>query len=106
MPHTEYAVRSEDGKITFRSKPWAFAAAQQFAQEHGGVIISREVERIERATDWREISPESVLPTIADCTCVFSCADDPATACSLSGQFHVHPESGACPLHPEAPGDL
>lgn len=47
----------------------------------------------------------------ADCTCVYSCADDPATACSLSGVWHVHPDTGSgvfgpCPVHPEAPGDL
>ena len=42
---------------------------------------------------------------IEACTCVYSCADDPATACSLSGEFHVHPDSGECPLHPDAPGD-
>lgn len=50
---------------------------------------------------------------IADCTCVYSCADDPATACSLSGEWHVHPDSrsfpgtfGPCPVHPDAPGDI
>jgi hypothetical protein len=45
------------------------------------------------------------------CTCVYSCADDPPTACSLSGEWHVHPDDGrglfgACPEHPDAPGDL
>lgn len=29
--------------------------------------------------------------TIADCTCLYSCADDPREACSLSGEWHVHP---------------
>lgn len=47
----------------------------------------------------------------ADCTCVVSCADDPDTACSLSGRPHVHPDDGTgvlgpCPVHPDAPGDL
>lgn len=46
-----------------------------------------------------------------DCTCVVSCADDPATMCSLSGENHVHPDDGTgtfgpCPVHPDAPGDL
>lgn len=46
-----------------------------------------------------------------ECRCVFSCADDPATACSLSGEFHTHPDDGsdifgACPAHPDAPGDV
>lgn len=46
----------------------------------------------------------------AACTCVVSCADDPATACSLSGISHVHPDDGRgifgpCPVHPDAPGD-
>lgn len=45
------------------------------------------------------------------CRCVFSCADDPPTMCSLSGQWHVHPDAGndifgPCPEHPDAPGDL
>ncbi|NML55086.1 hypothetical protein HHL19_35845 [Streptomyces sp. R302] len=46
------------------------------------------------------------------CRCLVSCADDPATACSLSGREHVHPEIpslpgvfGPCPQHPDAPGD-
>ncbi|MFE7072640.1 hypothetical protein ACFU96_21415 [Streptomyces sp. NPDC057620] len=46
------------------------------------------------------------------CLCVVSCAEDPATACSLSGQQHVHPAIpgqtgvyGPCPMHPDAPGD-
>lgn len=48
---------------------------------------------------------------IGDCTCVHTCAEDPATACSLSGDWHVHPNCypgdvmGPCPLHPDAPGD-
>lgn len=41
----------------------------------------------------------------ADCECRFSCADDPRTACSLSGQWHVHPGE-PCYVHPNAPGDL
>jgi hypothetical protein len=50
-------------------------------------------------------------PDIGDCTCLYSCADDPASACSLSGDWHVHPQdargvTGPCPLHPDAPGDL
>lgn len=55
------------------------------------------------------------VPTIFDeaayCLCVTSCADHPPTACSLSGEPHVHPDDGsdtfgACPIHPDAPGDL
>lgn len=47
----------------------------------------------------------------SECTCVVSCAEDPATACSLSGRPHVHPDDGRgifgpCPEHPDAPGDL
>lgn len=47
-----------------------------------------------------------------ECTCLHTCAEDPASACSLSGRWHVHPSQflwdglGACPVHPEAPGDL
>lgn len=45
------------------------------------------------------------------CRCVTSCEEDPDTACSLSGQPHVHPDDGSdtfgpCPAHPDAPGDL
>ncbi|MEU1275629.1 hypothetical protein [Streptomyces sp. NPDC005799] len=46
------------------------------------------------------------------CLCVVSCDEDPATACGLSGQQHVHPAIpgrpgvyGPCPVHPDAPGD-
>lgn len=48
---------------------------------------------------------------MTDCTCVTSCADDPRSACSLSGEPHVHPSRfpgdgfGRCPEHPDAPGD-
>lgn len=38
------------------------------------------------------------------CACYHTCADDPATACSLSGDFHVH-AGEPCPVHPDAPGD-
>lgn len=53
----------------------------------------------------------TVFDAAAACTCVMSCADDPASACSLSGTWHVHPNSypgdvfGPCPVHPDAPGD-
>ena len=40
----------------------------------------------------------------SDCTCVHTCAEDPPTACSLSGEWHVHP-GDPCPVHPDAPGD-
>lgn len=51
------------------------------------------------------------LPAVmTECTCVESCGGDPATACSLSGEPHVHPDDssgifGPCPVHPDAPGD-
>ena len=59
----------------------------------------------------RKQTAAHALAEAAACTCVFSCADDPATRCSLSGQFHVHPDDGTgvfgpCPVHPDAPGDL
>lgn len=51
-------------------------------------------------------------PTSVECTCVHDCANDPATRCSLSGDWHVHPDDpqwpgifGPCPIHPDAPGD-
>jgi len=42
---------------------------------------------------------------IAECACVVDCAEHPPTACSLSGEPHVHPDLGRCPIHPDAPGD-
>lgn len=51
---------------------------------------------------------QSAFPTslreAAACECIYSCADDPATECSLSGQWHVHP-GWPCAVHPDAPGD-
>jgi hypothetical protein len=52
-----------------------------------------------------------VAPRDDECRCVVSCADDPPTMCSLSGEPHVHPDDGSdtfgrCPVHPDAPGDL
>lgn len=50
--------------------------------------------------------------TTAECTCVYSCADDPETRCSLSGRWHAHPDDpqrpgcfGPCPQHHGVPGD-
>lgn len=40
----------------------------------------------------------------AECLCIVDCDDDPDTACSLSGDWHVHPGE-PCPVHPDAPGD-
>jgi hypothetical protein len=54
----------------------------------------------------------TIETAMRECTCVYSCADGPATECSHSGEFHVHPSEypgdglGACPSHPDAPGDL
>jgi hypothetical protein len=57
-------------------------------------------------------STNSDYDEIDACTCVEFCDQDPATACSLSGQPHVHPEIpghpgvyGPCPVHPDRPGD-
>jgi hypothetical protein len=38
------------------------------------------------------------------CECYLDCAEDPDNACSLSGDWHVHPGE-PCPVHPDAPGD-
>lgn len=40
----------------------------------------------------------------AACVCYHTCAEDPETACSLSGGFHVH-AGEPCSVHPDAPGD-
>lgn len=39
-----------------------------------------------------------------ECECIYDCADDSSTRCSLSGEWHVHPE-WPCTVHPDAPGD-
>lgn len=36
------------------------------------------------------------------CLCAYDCAADPATACGLSGTYHLHSEHGSCPTHPNA----
>jgi hypothetical protein len=57
--HTEFAVKDDtNGRILFRSKPWDFDAAAAFAAQFGGTVITRDVERSETATEWREVSPE------------------------------------------------
>jgi hypothetical protein len=38
------------------------------------------------------------------CECRRNCGDDPATKCSLDGEWHVHPGE-PCPVHPDAEGD-
>ena len=35
------------------------------------------------------------------CECVYDCAEEPATACSMTGDWHVH-VAGECPVHPDA----
>jgi hypothetical protein len=59
------------------------------------------------------MSPEerrALYRQVMECTCVENCAEDPRTACSLSGIPHVHPDDGSgtfgpCPVHPDRPGD-
>lgn len=62
-----------------------------------GVIVSGATE--DEVNDALE-----ALANEPTCECVHTCAEDPATACSLSGEFHVHPDQ-LCPVHPDAPGD-
>jgi hypothetical protein len=58
------------------------------------------------------VSSTDTYDEIDDCTCIEFCDEDPATACSLSGIPHVHPDLpgrpgiyGPCPVHPGRPGD-
>ncbi|WP_331762508.1 hypothetical protein OG612_45605 (plasmid) [Streptomyces sp. NBC_01527] len=66
----------------------------------------------EASFDGAEFAEMRLLPEPDECTCVITCAEDPASACALSGQRHVHPDPsglgtfGPCPEHPDAPGDL
>lgn len=47
-------------------------------------------------------NPPPAKPSKPACECRYSCADDWATACSLSGEWHLHP-GDSCPVHPDAP---
>jgi hypothetical protein len=60
-------------------------------------------ERAQYAEQWRQGEGAKNLRW-SDCTCIHTCAEDPPTACSLSGEWHVHP-GDPCPVHPDAPGD-
>jgi hypothetical protein len=116
---TEVAIMCADGEL------WTVDLAQR-ANNDGAPLVYREppvcVERELRGkimlplpgeairTDPKRFEP-SIGQGTAECRCVVSCADDPPTMCSLSGEAHVHPDNGsdtfgACPLHPDAPGDL
>lgn len=62
--------------------------------------------------DAAKVRRLSAAAAVDECTCVTNCAEDPKTACSLSGRSHVHPAIpgfpgvyGPCPEHPDAPGD-
>lgn len=59
-----------------------------------------------RAVSARYVARAEMLA----CVCVQFCAEDPATACGLSGREHVHPDDGSgtfgrCLVHPDRPGD-
>lgn len=67
---------------------------------------------VEQLTAWAD-EDITRIPALASragraartaCTCIHTCADDPASACDLSGEWHVHPGE-PCPQHPDAPGD-
>lgn len=44
----------------------------------------------------------SEMDDAAECTCFFSCGDDPEHGCSKSGTWHQHSDE-PCRVHPEAP---
>ena len=49
--------------------------------------------------------PEKKLRCRVDeCNCVIDCSGP--DRCSHCGHPHVHPDTGPCPIHPDAPGDL
>lgn len=49
----------------------------------------------------RRLFPKARIVDTWVCECVCDCAEDRATRCSLSGQFHLHPGE-SCPVHPDA----
>jgi hypothetical protein len=82
----------------------------RWARGHGQVIHRVLCARVEEETMRKELRGittreiQALREDVANCTCIHTCAEDPATACSLSGRWHVHPDE-PCPAHPDAPGD-
>lgn len=76
----------------------------------GFTIAGVTYEKDEETGHWVPSDGGDVRRSDDECRCVFSCADDPPTACHLSGQWHTHPDEeggfGPCPAHPDAPGDV
>lgn len=111
----EHLVDTVEG-AGFRRTPEEIAAVPWIAQE-----IGRHDPRIGALGDLVETIRQQHQQAVVEwinrdwtCLCVTHCAEDQATACSLSGTGpHVHPPLpghpgayGPCPRHPDAPGDL
>ncbi|MGW0562844.1 hypothetical protein ACWDZ4_20050 [Streptomyces sp. NPDC003016] len=86
--------------------PWVAQTISAYAPHINALreLAETTAQRYQAAlVDWIEVRQE--------CTCVVTCAEDPASACSLSGKRHVHPldrhgRFGPCPEHRDAVGDL
>jgi hypothetical protein len=107
-------MHNEEPIVAWLEKPWdemtadeigatpphqlAMMAQRDLFARHGRL---EEWERETRPVLWPELTPAR---SAADCTCYHTCAENPATACSLSGEWHVHPGE-PCPVHLDAPGD-
>lgn len=72
---------------------------QQISRGLGVHASAPSCEECEKTREAAKVARE-----VDECTCYHTCAEDPATACSLSGDFHVH-AGEPCPSHPDAPGD-
>ncbi|WP_331732931.1 hypothetical protein OG613_48945 (plasmid) [Streptomyces sp. NBC_00015] len=89
--------------------PWVAEAINQHDP-----LIRALGKRAELARRQHQVALVDWIQQDRECTCVTHCAEDPATACSLSSkERHVHPALpghpgvyGPCPRHPDAPGDL
>jgi hypothetical protein len=94
-------------QVSGKADPETYRNAQRFIDQiELAALADMQAKESRMANDNRSIRQENDL-----CTCVEACDEDPATACGLAGQPHVHPASqgpgfGPCPVHPERPGDL
>ncbi|MFJ7004187.1 hypothetical protein ACIQU7_24025 [Streptomyces albidoflavus] len=109
----EKLVETVTGALHRRS-PAEVAAVPSVAQ-----AIGMHAPRIRALGEAAATAQEQYLAALVEwigrdwtCRCFVNCAEDPRSACGLSGQPHVHPQdrrrpgiTGACPMHPDAPGD-
>lgn len=92
---------------------WRLTVSRADAAESGGAWRFSAYEPVPGNKAGRKVHQSGPLSTVVQarrraeawfaalCACHHSCAEAPATACALSGTFHVHPGE-PCPVHPDA----